>query len=152
MRTPGRIADPPTQKTDIQQGHHTFTHHFYLIIQQLYFDTILLHVIWILTQLVAISSKFGVMWWTDCGPPCPNTQCPTTNENCFSKLRFQDILCRSVSFYANLINSTGVCSFNLVLGGPMRPPFNPGMVDGEVNISASRLQIKLKLSGMIKET
>ena len=34
----------------------------------------------------------------------------------------------------------------------MRPPFNPGMVDGEVNISASRLQIKLKLSGMIKET
>ncbi len=30
MRTPGRIADPLTQKTDIESGHPTFTHHFYL--------------------------------------------------------------------------------------------------------------------------
>ena len=34
----------------------------------------------------------------------------------------------------------------------MRPPCNPGLADGEVNISASRLQIKLKFSGTIMET
>ncbi len=34
----------------------------------------------------------------------------------------------------------------------MRPPCNPGMADGELDISASRLQIKLKFSGTIKET
>ncbi len=58
-----------------------------------------------------------------------------------------------MSFYADLIESTCVFSFSLVLGGSaMRPPCNPGMADGEEDISASRFQIKLIISGTIKET
>ncbi len=34
----------------------------------------------------------------------------------------------------------------------MRPPYNPGKADGDISISASRLHMKLKFSGMVKET
>ncbi len=34
----------------------------------------------------------------------------------------------------------------------MRPPYNPGKADGDIDISASRLHIKLNFSGMVKES
>ena len=34
----------------------------------------------------------------------------------------------------------------------MRPPYNPGKADGDIDISASRLHVKLKFSGMVEET
>ena len=34
----------------------------------------------------------------------------------------------------------------------MRPPYNPGKADRDIDISASRLHIKLKFSWMVKET
>ena len=34
----------------------------------------------------------------------------------------------------------------------MHPPYNPGKADGDIDISASRLHMELKFSGMVKET
>ena len=78
--TPGRIADPPYPENGYTAGPSYFDKKILLNYtthdMKPYFNTILLHVSWILAQLVAISSKSGAAYggqiadplWTDCGP------------------------------------------------------------------------------------